>query len=469
MDQQGTAAVPRIVIGGVQSGAGKTTVAVGLMRALAARGLRVQGFKSGPDYIDPHAYGWATGRPGRNLDTYFMTPAQVQNAFAQGAAGADVAVVEGVMGLFDGVDGSGELGSTAYLAKLLGAPVLLVIDASASARSVAAVALGFQHFDPNVRLAGVICNRVGGDRHVAMLREALAGVGIPLVGALGHQPGLQIPEGRLGLALSGETEGLSRWIAAAGQCVAEQVDLDQVLALARGAGPLPDHGTPGAQPDPDPFAPSAAGQYRGLRIGVARDAAFWFYYEDTFDLFRHWGVEPVFFSPLADSKLPAGIHGLYLGGGVPEQHAAALAGNEAMRREVAAACRQGLPILAEGGGYLYLLEGLIGEDGTFHPMAGCVPGVARVHPWLQAFGYRQAEPGSIRGHLFHYARVEGDGEGLPAWRLYRPDGTFERADGYRRGPVTGSFLHIHHASQPAAMEAFLAQCREAAAGGKGSD
>ncbi|HYG59753.1 MAG TPA: cobyrinate a,c-diamide synthase, partial [Symbiobacteriaceae bacterium] len=397
---------------------------------------------------------WATGRPSRNLDTWLMTPAQVHAGFCRGAAGSDVAVIEGVMGLFDGAGGSGEVGSTAYLAKLLQAPVVLVIDARASARSAAAIALGFRTFDSDVRLAGVICNRVGSDRHAHMLREGLESIGIPMLGALHQHAELRVPEDRLGLALPGGTGSLPEWIGRAGELVESQVDLDRLLALAHDAGPFP----AATADEPDPFAASAAGMYAGLKIAISLDAAFWFYYEDTFDLLRHWGVELSFFSPMSDGQLPAGSDGLYLGGGFPERHAAALSANSPMRAAIATAWQRRLPVLAECGGYLYLLEGLTGEDGMVHPMAGCIPGVARLQPRLQGMGYRAAEPLKIRGHIFHYTRVE-QGGGPPAWRLFRSDGAYERDDGYRSGHAVASYLHVHHATQPAAMKAFLEQCR----------
>ncbi len=462
--------IPRLVMAGTHSGAGKTTVASGLMAALVARGLRVQGFKTGPDYIDPQCHRWATGRPGRNLDTWLMTPGQIRRGFARAAAGADVAVIEGVAGLYDGAGGGGEVGSTAHLAKLLDAPVVLVLDARASARSAAAVALGFRVLDPDVQVAGVICNRVGSDRHTEMIRDALAGIDMPLLGALGRDENLQVPEDRLGLALPGGDGTLPEWIRRAGAAVAAQVDLDRLLDLAAGAGNRPVSGSvavPGADPagaaavaqaeGEDPFRPEEAGRYRGLRVAVGLDPAFWFYYEDTFDLLRHWGVEPVCFSPVRDQELPAGVHGLYLGGGFPERHAAPLAVNTAMRAAVQAAWRGGLPFLAECGGYLYLLEGLTGEDGLVYPMAGCIAGTARLQPRLQGMGYRTAEPGGVKGHIFHYTRVDG-AAGTPAWHLSRSDGSYERADGYRCPTAVASYLHVHHATQPGVMAEFLRIC-----------
>ncbi|MGE5673497.1 MAG: cobyrinate a,c-diamide synthase [Mycobacterium leprae] len=442
----------RIVIAAPESGSGKTTVTAGLMKALTDKGLRVQGFKVGPDYIDPQCHRWATGRPSRNLDTWLMTAAQVQGVFRRGAIGADIAVIEGVMGLYDGADGGTEIGSTAYLAKLLGAPVVLVIDANASARSAAAVALGFKLFDPAVPLAGVICNRVAGPGHAAMLRAAFEAVGIPLLGAVYQDPALGVPEERLGLALPGGDETLPDWIGRAGAAVAERVDLDRLLALAA----APETALGRVQAD-DPFAPAQAGRFDGLRLAVALDPAFWFYYADTLDLLQHWGVDLYFFSPLWGDELPPQIDGLYLGGGFPERHARELAANERMRDAVRARMMLGLPMLAECGGYLYLLDGLTGEDGVVYPMVGAIPGVAHLQDRLQGMGYRTAEPGGVKGHLFHYTRIEG-GEGGSAWRLYHAGGAFDRVDGYRQGNLLASYLHIHHGTEPRVMAQFLAEC-----------
>lgn len=462
--------IPRVVIAGTHSGAGKTTLAAGLMAALRERGLRVQGFKAGPDYVDPRCHHWATGRPGRNLDTWMMTPAQVLGAFARGACGADLAVIEGVMGLYDGARGGGELGSTAHLAKVLQAPVVLVVDARASARSLAAVALGFKLLDQKVSVAGVICNRVAGQGHVGMLREALDGIGLPLLGAVGRDPDLEIPEGRLGLLLPGGTDTRPGWIRRGAEAVSRQVDLERLLDLARAADKPPAAlaerpqvmlpRLAGADRD-DPFASEKAGAYGGLRVGVALDRAFWFYYEDTFDLLRHWGVEPIPFSPTGDRELPA-VHGLYLGGGFPERHAETLAANTAMRAAVRAACAGGMPVLAEGGGYLYLLGALAGEDGRLFAMAGCLPGTALLCDRLQGMGYRVATPGAVKGHVFHYSRAEATSEptGRPAWQLWRADGSFDRADGCRRGSLLASYLHVHHGTEPRVMAQFLHKCRE---------
>ncbi|HEY3367000.1 MAG TPA: cobyrinate a,c-diamide synthase [Symbiobacteriaceae bacterium] len=462
--------IPRIIIAGAQSGVGKTTVAVGLMNALARRGLRVQGFKAGPDYVDSQCHRWATGRPGRNLDTWLMTPQQVLDGFSRGTAWADIAVIEGKRGLYDGIGGTDETGSTAHLAKVLQAPVVLVLDAAASARSIAAVALGFKLLDPAVPLVGVICNQVSGERHTQTIREALNSVGIPLLGALMGDRRLRVPEDRMGLVLPGGEVSWPQWIAQAGDAVTGQVDLDQVLALATAAPAPAEVATSnvlnapaevaaggGPAPTVDPFAPSLAGRFKGLRLGVPLDEAFWFYYPDTFDLLTHWGVKLVYFSPLRDQDLPEKLHGLYLGGGFPERHGARLAANGSMLAAVQAAAAAGMPILAEGGGYLYLLEELPDETGEVYAMAGVLRGLVRLQSRPQGVGYRTAQPGNVRGHLFHYTRVEAS-DGPPAWQLHLTGGGFERADGGRRGSLLASYLHVHHATQPAVMEEFLSGC-----------
>lgn len=454
--------IPRLVIAGTQSGAGKTTVTSGLIAALAARGLQVQGLKTGPDYFDPTCHRWASGRPGRNLDTWMMTPAQIRGGFLRATAGADIAVIEGVMGLYDGAGGTGEVGSTAHLAKLLRAPVVLVLDARASARSAAAVALGFKMLDPEVPVAGVICNRVGSDRHAQMLRDAMDSIGLPMLGALPQDESLRVSEGRLGLTLPGGYGSMPQWIERAKAVIAEHVSLDRLLALAATAAELPAYGgTPGAR---DPFASAQAGRFRGLRVAVALDAAFWFYYEDTFDLMRHWGVELVLFSPLHDQQLPTDVDGLYMGGGYPERHASSLSANLSMRTSIRSGVEAGLPVLAECGGYLYLLEGLTGEDGWVYPMAGSIPGSAHLQQRLQGMGYRTAEPGGVKGHVFHYTRAEG-ASGSPAWSLYRSGGDFEREDGYRDGTILASYLHVHHATQPQVLAQFLDRCENRKVGG----
>lgn len=471
------AAVPHLVIAAPRSGSGKTTLAVGLMRALRRRGLAVQGFKAGPDYIDPVLHAQATGRPGQNLDTWLMTAEAVRELFARRAAGAQVALTEGVTGLFDGAPEPPGAGSTADLARLLGAPVLLVVDARGAARSLAATALGFALFDPGVRLAGVVANRVASARHRAALAAALEEAGLPLVGALSVDDGLALPEGPLGLVLDGPDpqSRTESWIERAADAVARGVDLDTVLLMAREARAVPPPAPPRI------FDPATAGRYQGLRLALAHDAAFWFYYPDALEWLAHLGVEVVPFSPLRDTDLPPGVHGIWLGGGFPERHAPGLAANAALRAALRRAWQAGMPVYAECGGFQYLLGELVTADGVAYPMAGCLPGRTVMERRRAGLGYRFAlsPPGRpwptptghtlrrgirVRGHIFHYGRSEGVTV-PPAWALHRADGTPDRLDGAAALPGLASYLHVHLPTQPALGYGFLECCRRFRDGG----
>ncbi len=434
--------IPRVVIAGTSSGAGKTTVACGLIGALRARGHVVQGFKVGPDYIDPSHHALASGRPPRNLDAFLSGPELIAPLVRHGGAGADLAVVEGVMGMFDGASGRGELASTAHVAKLLGAPVLLVVDAAAMARSAAAIVHGFCTFDPDVDVAGVIFNRVGSDHHEELLREALAPLGVPVLGALRRDERVATPERHLGLVPAGEREGSARAaLDALAQLVARQVDLDAVLRLTRAAPALP-----GPAWSPAPVAPPAA----GARVAIARGSAFSFHYEENLELLRAAGAELAPFDPLRDEALPPDAGALVLAGGFPEVFGAELAANARLRAEVAAFAAAGRPVLAECGGLLYLCEELDG-----HAMCGVLPARGRMTGRL-SLGYREAVAATatpwlaagtrVRGHEFHYARVEPAAGTAPAWTLAARGA--ERAEGFAAGGVQASFLHVHWAAFP---------------------
>lgn len=437
--------IPRVVVAGTSSGAGKTTVACGLIGALRARGLTVQGFKVGPDYIDPSHHALASGRPPRNLDAFLSGPELIAPLARHGAAGADVAVIEGVMGLFDGASGRGELASTAHVAKLLDAPVVLVLDASAMARSAAAIVHGYRGYDPGVRVAGVIVNRVGSDHHEQLLREAIEPLGVPVLGALRRDERVATPERHLGLVPAGEREPRAREaLGALATTVEERVDLDAVLALARRAPALPG---PAWSPDPVEGARPPA----GARIAIARGPAFSFHYEENLELLRAAGAELLPFDPLHDEALPDGANGLVLAGGFPEVFGAELAANAPLRAQVAALARGGAPALAECGGLLYLCEQL-----DEHAMCGVLPARARMGERLAALGYREATAvtatpwlatgARLRGHEFHYARVEPAAGAAPAWTLAARGS--ERPEGFVADGVQASFLHVHWAAFP---------------------
>lgn len=442
-------AAARIVVAGTSSGAGKTSVACGLIAALRARGHVVQGFKVGPDYIDPSYHALAARRPGRNLDAFLSGPELIAPLFLHGAAGADIAVVEGVMGLFDGASGRGELASTAHVAKLLDAPVLLVLDAAAMARSAAAIVHGYRTFDPDVEIAGVIVNKVGSDHHVELLREAIEPLGVPVVGALRRDDRVSAPERHLGLVPAGEHEARTRGaIDALGAAVLEHVDLDAIVALARSGPPL--DGAPWSA-DGDAAAPA-----RSATIAIARGPAFSFHYEENLELLRAAGATLAPFDPLTDAALPEHAAALILAGGFPEIFGAELSANAPLREEVAAFARAGRPVLAECGGLLYLCEEL---DGM--PMCGVLRARGRMAGRL-SIGYREAlalgdsplwrAGETVRGHEFHYSAVAGDE--APAWELTARGTT--RREGCAAGGVHASYLHVHWAALPQAARRLVA-------------
>lgn len=463
--QRGGGAIPRVVIAGTSSGAGKTTVTVGLCRALRARGLRVALFKCGPDYLDPTYHARASGAPAQNLDGWMMGRDTVLATFGRAAAGADLALIEGVMGLYDGAAPDSEAGSTAEIAKWLEAPVLLTVDAAGMARSIAAVAQGFRAFDPAVQLAGLIGNRIGSPGHLEILRRALTTM--PVVGALPREEGLAFPERHLGLRTADERAVPEALFEAWGERVSAWFNLDLVLSLARAAPPLL---LPPEEVRPVPAAPAG----RRPRIAVAHDAAFHFYYEDNLRRLEAAGAELVRFSPIADARLPDADL-LYLGGGYPEVHAAALAANAELRAAVAAHARAGRPIYAECGGLMYLAASLRTLDGRTHPMVGVLPTEVVMHDRLQALGYVEVEtqdrtilgpPGlRFRGHQFRYSELRPLGAPLTCtYAVRRRRGGSVDPEGYAAGAnVLASYVHAHWASNPLIAEALVAAARASAA------
>jgi cobyrinic acid a,c-diamide synthase len=442
--------IARVVIGGTSSGAGKTTVATGLIAAFAARGLRPAGFKVGPDFIDPSYHALASGRPGRNLDAFLSGPDLIAPLFRHGSAGADIAVVEGVMGLYDGASGRGELASTAHVAKLLRAPVVLVLDAAALARSAAAIVHGYASYDPDVDVTGVILNRVGSEGHAELLREAIEPLGVPVLGVLRRDDALTAPERHLGLVPVAEREARAiETLGRLGAAIEASCDLDALLRLARTA---PDE--PGAAWRPDPGADPLP-----VRIAIARGPAFSFHYEENLELLRAAGAELVDLDPLTDEALPPRTGALVLAGGFPEAYGEELSANWALRAEIAAFAARGRPILAECGGLLYLARELDGR-----PMCDIVPVAGHMTSRL-SLGYREATAvadhpvwptaTAVRGHEFHYSRVEPAADAhAPAWTL-RARG-IERAEGHVAGGVHASYLHTHWAATPAVAARLVA-------------
>ncbi|MEU3884152.1 MULTISPECIES: cobyrinate a,c-diamide synthase [Streptomyces] len=451
---------PRLVIAAPASNSGKTTVATGLMAAFAARGLAVSPHKVGPDYIDPGYHALATGRPGRNLDAYMCGPELIAPLFAHGSAGCDLAVVEGVMGLYDGASGQGELASTAQVAKLLKAPVVLVVDASSQSRSVAALVHGFASWDPRVRIGGVILNKVASDRHEALLRDALDESGLPVLGVIRRAPQVATPSRHLGLVPVAErgAEAVDA-VRAMGERVRAGCDLDALMALARTAPALPDAPwEPAYAPAREASGPVADGP-RPV-VAVAGGAAFTFAYAEHAELLAAAGAEVVTFDPLRDEKLPAGTAGIVVGGGFPEVYAPELSANEPLRRAVTELARAGAPVAAECAGLLYLARELDGK-----PMCGVLDAEARMSGRL-TLGYRQAVAVSdsvlavagtrMRGHEFHRTVLEPGAGATPAWGMHQPE---RRVEGYVERGVHASYLHTHWAASPEVARRFVAHCR----------
>lgn len=454
---------PGLVVAGTKSGCGKTSVALALMRALRRRGHAVQGFKVGPDFIDPGLHALATGRTSHNLDGWMCPPDAVRAIYARHAAGADAAVVEGVMGLFDGFSATDEAGSTAQAAKLLGLPVVLVLDAASMARSVAAMAGGYLAFDPGLRFAGVICNNAASPSHAALLAEAMAAAlpRVPLLAVLPRQPAVTAPSRHLGLVTADDLSDAETRLDRLADWLEDACDVEGIIQG------IPPWDPPNGITPPAP--PARSGDV--VRIGLARDRAFCFYYEENFRHLTEAGAELVPFSPLHDERLPDGLAGLYLGGGYPELSGDRLAANTGLRRAVREFCLSGRPVLAECGGFMFLMESLTDPAGTVFPMAGVFPFRAVMGDRLAALGYRQATtrvatplgPAGtvVRGHEFHYSRLVDDDGSVPGiYALSGRLGDLDTREGFLLDRTLGSYVHLHFGSNPQAARNFVAACRE---------
>ena len=451
-----------VVIAGVRSGVGKTTIASGVMGALARRGLRVQPFKAGPDYIDPTYHTIACGVPSRNLDTWLLPHPVVTELFHRAAGAADIAVVEGVMGVFDGHSSLDEDGSTAELAKLLDAPVILIADAGKVARSVAAEILGYQQFDPNLRIAGVILNGVGSERHLEFCQPQIeASTGLPVVGWLPRRDDLVQPERHLGLIPTVEGTVVNQWYEALNAQIEQTVDLDAIVRIAASEDGARDSATRVFPDTP---------QSTRTAIAVAQDRAFSFYYQDSLDLLSAWGAEVIPFSPLDDDALPDGVGGVYLGGGFPELFAAELAQNDGMLGSMRAAVQRGLPVYGECGGLMYLGDSLSDLDGRQFNMVGAIPVVSSMEGRRLHLGYREVEACAagpllrageqVRGHEFHWSVLqEPPSEESAAYRVVNQSG---RPEGFRKGSVWASYVHVHLGSRPGLARRFVDTCAAAA-------
>jgi len=450
-----------ILIAGTGSGVGKTSITLGLITALKQRGLAVQSFKVGPDFLDPTWHSLASGRPCYNLDGWMCGEQYVRQLFAEKSAEADIAIVEGVMGLFDGADPAGPAGSSAEIARWLGLPVLLVVNAHGVARTLAATVKGFCSFEEGVRIGGVIANQSGTERHVDWLAESLQSAALPpLAGAVPRNGLPTLPSRHLGLVTAGSTTVTPELLQELADRIEQHLQLDTILELAATA----------VQPEPMPGnRPAPAGP--AVRIGIAWDDAFHFYYPDNLEALAAQGAELVRFSPLQDSRLPHNLNGIYLGGGYPEEQAARLAANNGMLTEMRAFIVSGRPVYAECGGLMYLSRGIELLDDSRHQMVGALPFYTRMLPRRKALGYVEVllqqdtllgtAGKTLRGHEFHYSGIIEDESGACA----RPYQTIKRnrglagCCGYQQGNLLASYIHLQFAAHPEAAAQFIQTCR----------
>ena len=451
------AVIPRIIIAGTQSGVGKTTIVTGLLAALKQQGLTVQSYKVGPDYIDPGYHQLASGKLAHNLDTWLVPPDKVVPIFVKTAAGNDIVIVEGVMGLYDG--GRQGISSTAAIAKLLKAPVVLVIDAKSMGESAAAIALGYKMYDQEVNLVGVIINRLGSATHQAMVTEALERIGIPVLGCIYRNEAISMPERHLGLTPVTE-HNAQDIIAELCVQISEQVDVANIITIANSA---PELYTRIENPGVAELPPM-------VRIGVAQDEAFSFYYPESLAVLKNMGAEIIPFSPLNDTQLPV-VDGLLFGGGFPEMFVNQLASNVSMRQSIYEACQHGMPIYAECGGFMYLSKKIIDFDGKNYDMVGVIPASCSMKSKLQTVGYVEATAltdnvlcsagDCIRGHEFHFSLMNLDESSKPfpwafEFKKVRTGATYP--GGYVHGNILASYLHMHFAGHEQAAVRFINKC-----------
>ena len=454
---------PRLVIAGTASNVGKTILTAGLIAAFKARGLTVQSFKVGPDYIDAAYLAHVSGRPCRNLDSWMLGEGALRQVLAQGALGADLALVEGMLGLFDGRSGSTD-GSTADVARIIKAPVVLVINVNDMTESAAAVALGFKSFAESPRIAGVLLNNVRSDAHRRRAEDAIWDIAkLPVLGALRAMPQLDIPQRERGLLPVTENKDWDRMIGLLAETIDRDVDLDLLLRIANKAELVPLVPKKIFQGKPD------AG--RTVRLAVAYDDAFNFYYPENLELLEEHGAQVVPFSPLEDEQLPQDAAGIYLGGGFPEVFVAPLAKNRSMAESIQRAYRSGIPIYAECGGLMYLGRSLRTDSGTTERMAGVIPVDVEMDGQIHRFGYRQlltledsilSPRGQFyRGHEFHWSRITGhNGDLKPAYQMQNAEGDVIGYEGFVAPNLLASYVHLHFGQNPVLVDKFVQHCRE---------
>lgn len=443
---------PRIMIAGERSGVGKSTITMGILLALKARGLDVQSFKNGPDFLDPMHHNETGDRISRNLDTW-MFPDWVPTSFHRASSGADISVIEGSMGLYDGMGGRNEEGSSAHLAKRLRCPVVLIIDARSCSRSAGAVAKGFKTFDPAVEVKGVIFNQVGSRNHLGMLEEAIEGLGLISLGGVPRNKDACLDSRHLGLVPAKESDNGERYDEMR-RMVEGDLDLDAMLGIARDAAEW------------DRAEDGPIERMGSFRLAVAKDEAFNFYYEDNLDIMRSLGAEIIEFSPV-HGDLPD-ADGYYLGGGYPELHLDALEANDAVRGSLLRRAEEGTPVYAECGGLMYLCRTVKGQDGRVREMTGAFDAKVEMTSKLQALGYVEASciedsilspaGGKVRGHVFHYSRATVNDAERFAYRLSKDKGIEGPLDGMVRGSALASYLHLHFGSNLDFARGFARSC-----------
>lgn len=483
---------PRIVLAGTHSGVGKTTLATGIMAALSRKGLPIQGYKVGPDYIDPSYHALATGRPSRNLDRWLLGE-RLLPLFEKSSEGR-WAVVEGVMGLFDGMSGTRGYGSSADVAKLLRAPVILVVDAANMSRSVAALVHGFRTFDPELEVAGVILNRVKSSAQEVLLRDALAEIKMPILGALPKEEAIRLPERHLGLVPSQEKSFRADFWEELNRIITRYIDLDRILEIMHSSTQKEakvesleirteirsekseERRKETREPNESLSKSfSGLGKKSPLRLGVAWDEGFSFYYQDALDEAEAVGFEIIPFSPLHDLALPDGLDAVYIGGGFPELHLERLSQNQSFLESLRAFAYSGKTIYAECGGYMYLGHSITDFEGRSFPMVGLIPVEAEMTGRLQGMGYRKgvfardsflgSAGSSVHGHEFHYSRVKFQtsdaSEGSQAFELFKGE-NLERMDGYTKDQILASYLHLNFAGHPELLERWAEYIRQGA-------
>lgn len=447
----------RLVIAGTGSGVGKTTLTIGLISALKKKGYIVQGFKCGPDYIDPTYHTAVTGRPGRNLDSWMLNQEMVKEIVNRGSEGADISIIEGVMGFYDGHNPMNNNGSTAEISIITESPVVLVVNCASMARSSAAIVKGFQEFLKETNIVGVIANQVGSEGHFQIVKTAIEQeCRIPVLGYLKMDQDLSIPERHLGLIPSIERGEPSPFFERLGNLVLETIDVDTLFKLSKAA------------PIKIKESQFKRREKQEVRIAVARDAAFNFYYQENLDILEASGVELVEFSPLKGEIIPDGVDGLYIGGGFPEELAAELAEQSEVKKSICAVIENGLPTLAECGGFMYLTESIETTDEKSYEMVGIIPGKVKMLTRLAALGYREisaiegnfllANNLKVRGHEFHYSTFVPKREIPYAYSTKGMQGL--KKEGYMKENLIAGYTHFHFGSCPEMVENWVKKCKK---------